>query len=320
MTLIEEKKFVFKRISITVTKDIQFLFRVVFNANVSLNEIKNKHENCHGHEKYIGYIAYDSETLEPAAYYSVYPGHLKYLNKIILVAQSGDTMTNPKYQKKGLFVKLANLTFDLCNNIGIEIITGIPNNNSSHGFLKYLDFIEQSRFKYLSLLENKFEFYRITSKFDFTRKLHFKFLKFTFSIFFKRGLQIENSNYKEKNLAFMIHDDVFFKAKEKESNLFISRKESHIWIKIHDNHISIADILFKNEKDLIHIIGIIKLIIFITGYRFLDFEALPNSYLIKKLIPYANNITESNTLIIRNSSKIVPSNKISFLICDRDSF
>jgi hypothetical protein len=86
----------------------------------------------------IGFIAIHIRTNSPAAFYGVFPVQVLINGKKVLAAQSGDTMTHRQHQKKGLFVHLAQITFEECRKQGIEIIFGLPNNNSYHGFTKKL--------------------------------------------------------------------------------------------------------------------------------------------------------------------------------------
>lgn len=51
-----------------------------------------------------------------------------------------NTVTNPKYQGKGLFTKLAQHTFEAAANSGFEFVYGVANANSTPGFLKKLGF------------------------------------------------------------------------------------------------------------------------------------------------------------------------------------
>lgn len=51
-----------------------------------------------------------------------------------------NTATHPQHRGKGLFVKLANATFEYAKDNGFEFIIGVANANSIHGYLKYLNF------------------------------------------------------------------------------------------------------------------------------------------------------------------------------------
>lgn len=322
MTQIEFKKFIIEKLSEDNVKDVQYLFLVAFQTNVSEEFIRNKHINCGGPHNYIGYLAYDSVSREPAAYYAVYPGYMLYDNKQILVAQSGDTMTNPKFQKQGLFVELAKITFEYCEKIGIEMITGLPNSNSYHGFIKHLGFEEFPKFVNLCFLQNKFEFHRFTKRSKIALKLHQSYAKFIFYIFFRKCNHFENSNQQESNLAFMEHDKDYYMLKNSRNNLFIRIKKVNIWLRIEGNNIAISDIDLDNKQafKLASILAILRLLTFITGFRFLNFNAAPNGYLYSKIKDFSTSKTDGYTFIIKNLGSKIPLQKVSLLSCDADVF
>jgi GNAT superfamily N-acetyltransferase len=302
-------------------KDLNILWRLSFNTDVSEDFIKKKHLHCHGNNKYVGFIAYDIDTNDPAAYYGVFPGYMKYKDKTILVAQSGDTMTNPKYQKQGLFVHLAKTTYDYCKSIGIHIITGLPNSNSHHGFIKYLNFIEMPPFSDLVFYENKFELYRITKKMQILTKLHYLHVKLLFRIFTRKGTFMENSNHMESDLLYMIHDSKYFKQKENNDNLFIKINKVDVWIRLTKNSIIIADIgtgLNGNERIIIKkLIMLLKL----TGLRFLSFGSTKNSFLVKQLENYAKIKSDGfKFIILKLNDEIIPIENIALLNSDADVF
>lgn len=81
-------------------------------------------------------LAWDGDIL--AAHYAVSPVHL-YINGLQYnAALSMTTMTDPDYQRQGLFVKLADSLFH--DSETLDIIFGVPNNNSVKGFVNKLDF------------------------------------------------------------------------------------------------------------------------------------------------------------------------------------
>lgn len=322
MEIINFGNYRIEKLSDDKIKDVQYLFNKAFNSVVSEANIRNKHINCHGTNKFIGFLAYDKDTSEPAAYYAVYPGFLKFKKELILVAQSGDTMTNPKFQKQGLFVKLAEITFDYCKLKGIEMITGLPNTNSYHGFIKYLSFQELPKFSNLSFIENKFELNRISSRIRFTKKLHETFVKFIIKNIFKKSSSFDNSNQNGQDIAFMIHDKEYFNLKNSENDIFISIKGISIWLRIINNSIIIADMDLghNDENKLKKVIFKLRLITVLTGLRFLSFSATENSYLYSKLKRFSKCESKGYTFILRNLTSNLPLNKISLLSCDADVF
>jgi GNAT superfamily N-acetyltransferase len=105
-------------------RDIQRLYRRCFGMRRSLGYIREKYATA------IGFVAYDGKI--PAASYVVFRQELQGYS----AAQSGDTMTDPRYRNKGLFTTLAKRTFKKAKEEGIDFVFGFPNDNSLHGFEK----------------------------------------------------------------------------------------------------------------------------------------------------------------------------------------
>ena len=114
------------------------LYKDVFGIEMDKAGIKKKFQTEALGESVIGFIAYHLQSGKAAAYYGVFPLQIKWGNKIILAAQSGDTMTHSEHRKKGLFVQLAAVTFKVCFEKGIHFIYGSPNKQSFDGFTKKL--------------------------------------------------------------------------------------------------------------------------------------------------------------------------------------
>lgn len=322
MNKINYKDFIIEKLSADNLKDVQYLFQVAFQVRVSEESIRNKHLFCHGSNKYIGYLAYHADSGEPAAHYAVYPGYLRFNNKQVLVAQSGDTMTNPKFQKQGLFVRLAEITFDYCEKAGIEMITGLPNINSYNGFIRNLNFQEYPRFINLCFLQNKFEIHRFTKRSEFATKIHQAYARLVFSAFLKRATWFENSNQHEPSLAFMVHEKDFYSLKKNPNNLFLRIKKVNIWLRIENNDIVISDIDIAEQqtRKLKSILSLLRLLTFIAGIRFLNFSSTRNAYLHTKLKGFSTAQSEGYTFIIKNLGSKIPLEKISLLACDADVF
>lgn len=118
-------------------KDLQFLYKVSFGEEVSMQFLEKKYNTDPFGAINIGYIAYHN-TGEPAAYYGVFPCKAVLEGEVHLCAQSGDTMTHPDHRGKGLFIRLAKATYELARESGIQFIFGFPNSNSYPGFVNKL--------------------------------------------------------------------------------------------------------------------------------------------------------------------------------------
>src|SRR6266498_2893366 len=89
---------------------------------------------------------------EPASFYGVIPEIYLVRGQPIKIYQSMDTMTHPKYQKRGLFTKLAKATYDyILETEGNLTVVGIPGGNSFHGFVNKIGWKHVHNFRYFFL-------------------------------------------------------------------------------------------------------------------------------------------------------------------------
>ncbi|MDI6798256.1 MAG: GNAT family N-acetyltransferase [Desulfatibacillaceae bacterium] len=70
--------------------------------------------------------------------YAAIPVRLLVDNRPVLAAFSCDTMIDPAYRGKGLFVQLANELYDDLAQAGIDLVWGFPNSSSMPGFTRRL--------------------------------------------------------------------------------------------------------------------------------------------------------------------------------------
>lgn len=296
-------------------KDIVFLYTYCFGFEPTETEILQKHLNCNGENKFIGFIAYTKDHF-PAAYYGVFPQIIRFQNSDYLVAQSGDTMTHPEHQKKGLFVALAKHTFEYCKSINILAIFGFPNANSYPGFIHKLDFSELDRLEGNSFFENRFEYARLFKR---NSKRYNRIVIKCLKTVFKPGNHFENSN-SNSSLAFVKHDAIYFNSKVKASNLLLNIHGASIYLKILGNSMSIGDINTADTKKIESIIKLLKKWCFVFGLRFLNFDATPNSLLNSKINGLNPIKFKSNRSIFLNLGSNLPFESIEFLGCDIDVF
>ena len=86
----------------------------------------------------VGYDAWDGERL--AAHYVCVPARAWVEGREVRVLLSLNTATHPDYQGKGLFTKLAAMTYELGAQAGFDGCYGVANANSTPGFVRKLGF------------------------------------------------------------------------------------------------------------------------------------------------------------------------------------
>lgn len=134
----EDAEYIIERFSEKKINDLLYIFKAI-DHDFPPGFFQKKFDTSFTGISFVGYIAYHKKSSEPAAFYGVFPVFLNAGGKKILAAQSGDTVTHPAHQKKGLFIALAQKTYELCRELRIQIVFGFPNQNSSHGFFHKLN-------------------------------------------------------------------------------------------------------------------------------------------------------------------------------------
>jgi GNAT superfamily N-acetyltransferase len=86
----------------------------------------------------VGFNAYAGESL--AAHYVTQPMQAMINGQRKKGLLSLNTATHPAHQGKGLFVKLADRTYQYAAGSGYDFVIGVANQNSVHGFTKKLGF------------------------------------------------------------------------------------------------------------------------------------------------------------------------------------
>jgi hypothetical protein len=100
-----------------------------------------------------------------AAFYGVIPEYYIINGKKELIYQSMDTMTHPDFQRKGLFTKLANQTYDhIRATTGKLTVFGFPGETSYPGFIKKLDWSTLIECNYQFTNKHLFKFRNLGNK------------------------------------------------------------------------------------------------------------------------------------------------------------
>ena len=316
----KNEEYFFEKLDEQRLVDLQYLFKQTFLVEYSLEEIKQKHIFCPGEIKYIGFIAYDKKTLEPSAFYGVFPTEMNFEGQKVLAAQSGDTMTHPNHQKKGLFIQLALMTYDLCKELNFSFVFGFPNQNSHHGFIKYLNFFEKERLLNFTLFENKLEYNRFTTKNKILSNFQKDFSKKVFKNLCKIGQPFENSNNLNSKLVFMCHDTNYFNQKKSTTKFLIELKGVNVWLSINQNQLAIGDIDTLDLKKLKIILKRLKTITMLVGLRFLTFGGSRNALLVQQMLKLGYSERESYQPIFLNFDSEINFDQVSFLNADVDVY
>ena len=167
----EAEEYQIERISPGAYPHLVNLMHRCFGVRPSLQQVRSKFNTKAFGAENIGYIAYASSG-KPAAYYGVFPVLVRINGIECLAAQSGDTMTDPAHQKRGLFVKLAKHTYELAEANGIRFIFGFPNENSRPGFERRLGWRFTGHLQDFRLTASTFPLCELSHKLSLLRPLY----------------------------------------------------------------------------------------------------------------------------------------------------
>lgn len=144
----------FRRFKPEDIESLRKTFELCFGAKPSDRYFQWKYfDNPAG--EVVAFVAAHDNTI--AAFYGVIPEYYVVNGEVKKIHQSMDTMTHPNYQRRGLFVKLANLTYDLVQeNEGDLKVIGVGGPTSYGGLVKKLKWKDVNKFKYI--FTNKYLF------------------------------------------------------------------------------------------------------------------------------------------------------------------
>lgn len=86
----------------------------------------------------ISFNAYDGDKM--VAHYACIPTRMKIDDRVVAGIKSMATVTHPGYRGRGLFKRLADMTYSCASKSGYEFVVGVANANSFPGFIKYFPF------------------------------------------------------------------------------------------------------------------------------------------------------------------------------------
>lgn len=258
-------------------KDLISVYKEAFNKDVSLEYLIKKNSTEAFGLSFTGFIAYHSETNETAAFYGVFPCFVKCKDQIFLAAQSGDTMTHPAHQGKGLFIKLALMTYDYVKSKGVKFVFGFPNQNSYPGFIKKLNWQHFEDMHAYLVRVRCISWIRIKKTFYLPDSLFYKYCSIILSLCKKGNIPFDNSVINGARGGVLRNKD-FFSYKTYEKSFVLKIKGKSLWLKPGSEYLNIGDIERCSEDEFKKIIQKLKLLAFMLGLPYLRFHCSPDVY------------------------------------------
>lgn len=312
---IMDSNYRYERLTSKHYNDLIYISKSAFNISPDLSYYKLKNAT----EKFgtinLGFIAYHNETNEPAAFYGVYSYPVSYQDKIYKAVQSGDTMTHKNHTGKGLFIKLAKLTYELAKNEGAQFVFGFPNSNSYPGFVKKLNWIHRENMKMYKLKISTLPLLKVVKKLPFLNGLYALYFSFVVKLVGGRANPFENSCSEPDNCSIN-HDVDFWKYKRYSGSKLVSIGKYKVWLKA-DGFLFIGDI--KRESETHDLLSKLKRFAFFIGSDVVLFGVSPDSFWDLKLKQELNP-EEGLAYGYLKFNDEFPAEKLSYVFADSDTF
>jgi hypothetical protein len=312
---IQKKGYHIERLSKSNLPALEKLYNATYGRPRPEGYYHKKYDTAYTGVEYVGYIAFN-EQQNPIAFYGVIPCMIRYVDQLLLAAQSADTMTHPKYQFKGLFVQLANLTFDLCQEEGISVVFGFPNQNSLHGFLVRLKWQMTETLDYYSIPVGIIPFEGISKRIPFLKGMYEQYQDYILKDYLVPRKGIENSVFKD-GFAGVNRNAHYINYKTYHESHVIKIGTAFLWIKIKDGLI-IGDI-DCGEEDFDKLMHEVKKLAFKLGLKEVGFHTSHQTKL-SGLFSARYNAVPSFYVLFKDLGAHISLDKIKFTYADVDTF
>ena len=294
--------------------DVEKLHTAVYGRVPAENFFAKKYDTAFTGAEYIGYIAYDQQT--PIAFYGVIPCFLSLNDETILSAQSADTMTHPNYRNKGLFVELAERTYQLCIDNGIRLIFGFPNQNSLPGFVNKLGWEITGLMDCFILETGKYSWQRVLRKLPAFTDRFVKYQQKLLNKYTEPSPGIDNSVFKD-GYDGIIRDECFLKYKTYTNKQIVKTGGSQAWLKI-NNEMLIGDMEVW-PGDFERLVTHLKKLARKLGLNEIHFHTSGGTIL-HELFARQHKAIPSFPVIVKQLIGYTPADKIKFTSADIDTF
>ncbi len=117
------------------------LYQSVYGGKRAAGYYERKYAAVYPEHPPVGFLAFEeggNSSRRIIGFYGALPCYLFSGDACVPAAQCADAMTHPAFRRKGLFLILARLTMNACEQSGIKMLFGFPNQHSLPGFLDKL--------------------------------------------------------------------------------------------------------------------------------------------------------------------------------------
>ncbi|HEY4287544.1 MAG TPA: GNAT family N-acetyltransferase [Puia sp.] len=294
--------------------DLDRLYHAVYGEQRQPPDFSKKYATSWTGAEYLGYFAYDHENI-PAAYYGVMPCLLTFNNQLLLAAQSGDTMTHPAHRGKGLFVRLGNMTIELCRQEKLRLLFGFPNQNSYSGAQKF-GWAVTEHLDCFTIPVTTFPLPGLSKRLAFLSGLYTKYA----AAILKNNAAPEQtiaSSAIGENLGGIHRDTSWFQYKAYSDTTMVLLGKATVWLKLTDTFL-VGDIE-TGTQDFAKTIRRLRRLAARLGHRRIFFHSSPGTPLHQLFTQFYKPVPSFPVMVIDLGANI-PLHQLKFTSADLDIF
>jgi hypothetical protein len=314
----EKKEYRVVRLNKDNLSDLAKLHSAVYGNTVVLppQYFQEKYDTAYTGTEYVGYIAYN-DNLVPVAYYGVIPCFIQHKGFAVLAAQSADTMTNPAYRYKGMFVELSKMTFELCRQLGIQLVFGFPNQNSYHGAVNKLGWKMTEAMDCFLIPVKGLPLESFSHKFSFLKRLYSRYRQRVLKKYATTDKGLRNS-VETDGYAGVWRNDEYFRYKRWCGAQVIGIDGSKVWIS-NKQGLIVGDIEASETETFSVFMDKLERLGRQLGTRQIQFHCSPGTRL-HTLFAARYISVPSYPVLFQDFGSVIPPEKIKFTFADVDVF
>lgn len=316
MDVVSQENYTFKRLNPDLYLDLIYISKSAFNINPGIEYYTRKNKTDDFGPTHLGFIAYSKEG-EPAAFYGVYAIPMEINGKHVLAAQSGDTMTHKNHMGKGLFVRLAKMTYELAKESGVDFIFGFPNNNSYPGLSGKLEWTCPYKLKEFRIKVRTIPLSKIAKKVKLFSPLYRLYSSIIFSLFSEKGESFPSSVI-EAGIGGVRRTSNYMDYKTFNGAFLRKLDACSIWFNV-DGFLFLGDVQRKENVDYPKMLKKIRQICFWAGIDVIIFQSSPGSFLTTQFSKYLTS-TDAFYMGYLNLSKKYNPEDFKYVFGDVDTF
>jgi Acetyltransferase (GNAT) domain len=300
----EMKDYLIHRLNRDNLADLASLYSKVYNRKIQAGYYHKKFETKYTGVENAGFISYDRDN-QPVASFAVIPCFIQSGDKIVLAGQAVDAMTDPGHRHKGMFMKLSGMTYDLCDELGIKLLFGFPNQESYPVMVNHLGWTETGKMSRFTIPVGS------TLKQFFLKRKNYKVP----GKYFSEQHGIQNSVIEDGNTG-IYRSKTYMSYKSFTDNFVVKLKSADLWVKM-SSDLTIGDIFLKGTKE--DFFQEVKLFAKELNFKTISFQVCSNCSL-HKLFSDQYQPIPSFPVLIKDLGSSLPIEKIKFNFADIDIF